>query len=95
MNTQPEPSPQPSPILWGKKICISILDTSDRTFSITPKDNYYDQLTYPNQQKQTSKKKDGNIKAKNQRKVLLSKPKNQNQLQRIPFKNKSHHFITW
>ena len=66
MNTQPEPLPQPSPILWGNKICMSILDTSHKKIAITPRDNYYDQLTLIriNKNKQV-RNKDGNIKYKN------------------------------
>ena len=43
MNSQLSPSPRPSSGPWGRKICISGLDTSHRQFSTTSKYKYQDE----------------------------------------------------
>ena len=45
MNTQPPPSPRPSKNLRENQSHMSTLDTSNRQFSITPKEKFWDKWT--------------------------------------------------
>ena len=65
INTQLSTSPQPSPIMWGKKVYTFCLDTYHRQLSITPKDNYqYQWMMIWSMQKNKSKINNGSIKTK-------------------------------
>ena len=45
LNTQPAPSTKTSTSLWGKQICMSVLDTAHKKIHNTPEEKFQDQQT--------------------------------------------------